>query len=210
MFIQARCADGLAGTSETLAAAAGAVENARPLGSGATPPSPGAYAIATGDGALAFGHGHIGLTTAGEVNRLQNSIIAGLIALVLSVALALLMGTRPASRSRLDQPTRHFHNRRNESVNRNRRCLKVVDRFRNCDGKISTSHTVGETTVHNFDGKLGTSQTVGNTTVHNLGNKLGTSHTVGTTTMHNFDGKFGWSQRFGNIVVHSGALFTDR
>ena len=34
--------------------------------------------------------------------------------------------TRPASRSRLDQPTRHFHNRRNESVNRNRRCLKVV------------------------------------------------------------------------------------
>ena len=38
--------------------------------------------------------------------------------------------TRPASRSRLDQPTRHFHNRRNESVNRNRRCLNVVDRFR--------------------------------------------------------------------------------
>ena len=38
--------------------------------------------------------------------------------------------TRPASRSRLDQPTRHFHNRRNESVNRNRRCLKVVDKFR--------------------------------------------------------------------------------
>ena len=38
--------------------------------------------------------------------------------------------TRPASRSRLDQPTRHFHNGRNESVNRNRRCLKVVDRFR--------------------------------------------------------------------------------
>ena len=36
----------------------------------------------------------------------------------------------PASRSRLDQPTPHFHNRRNESVNRNRRCLKVVDRFR--------------------------------------------------------------------------------
>ena len=65
----------------------------------------------------------------------------------------------------------------------------------NCDGKISTSHTVGETTVHNFDGKLGTSQTVGNTTVYNLGNKLGTSPPVGTTTMHNFDGKFGWSQR---------------
>ena len=36
--------------------------------------------------------------------------------------------------TRLDQPTRHFHNRRNESVNRNRRCLKVVDRFRlRCD-----------------------------------------------------------------------------
>ena len=33
---------------------------------------------------------------AGEVNRLQNSIIAGLIALVLSVALALLMGWRLA------------------------------------------------------------------------------------------------------------------
>ena len=28
-----------------------------------------------------------------------------------------------------DQPSCHFHNRRNESVNRNRRCLKVVDRF---------------------------------------------------------------------------------
>ena len=37
------------------------------------------------------------------------------------------------SRSRLDQPTRHFHNRRNESVNRNRRCLKVVDRFRGAE-----------------------------------------------------------------------------
>ena len=36
----------------------------------------------------------------------------------------------PRFPSRLDQPTRHFHNRRNESVNRNRRCLKVVDRFR--------------------------------------------------------------------------------
>ena len=38
--------------------------------------------------------------------------------------------TRPASRSGLDQPTRYFHNRRSESVNRNRRCLKIVDRFR--------------------------------------------------------------------------------
>ena len=48
--------------------------------------------------------------------------------------------TRPASRSRLDQPTRHFHNRRNESVNRNRRCLKVVDRFRTSSlGPITTA-----------------------------------------------------------------------
>ena len=44
--------------------------------------------------------------------------------------------TRPASRSRLDQPTRHFHNRRNESVNRNRRCLKVVDRFRTAASRL--------------------------------------------------------------------------
>ena len=36
----------------------------------------------------------------------------------------------PLPEAVLDQPTRHFHNRRNESVNRNRRCLKVVDRFR--------------------------------------------------------------------------------
>ena len=36
----------------------------------------------------------------------------------------------PRFPKRLDQTTRHFHNRRNESVNRNRRCLKVVDRFR--------------------------------------------------------------------------------
>ena len=34
--------------------------------------------------------------------------------------------TRPASRSRLDQPTRHFHNRRNESVNKNRRVSKSL------------------------------------------------------------------------------------
>ena len=45
--------------------------------------------------------------------------------------------TRPASRSRLDQPTRHFHNRRNESVNRNRRCLKVVDRFRSAGDQMA-------------------------------------------------------------------------
>ena len=38
-------------------------------------------------------------------------------------------------KSRLDQPTRHFHNRRNESVNRNRRCLKVVDRSVACRGQ---------------------------------------------------------------------------
>ena len=51
----------------------------------------------------------------------------------------------PASRSRLDQPTRHFHNRRNESVNRNRRCLKVVDRFRNGYGRGGrTDQIVGQ------------------------------------------------------------------
>ena len=33
-------------------------------------------------------------------------------------------------RDRLNRGTRHFHNWRNESVNRNRRCLNVVDRFR--------------------------------------------------------------------------------
>ena len=36
----------------------------------------------------------------------------------------------PLPEAGLDQPTRHSHNRRNESVNRSRRCLKVVDRFR--------------------------------------------------------------------------------
>ncbi len=38
--------------------------------------------------------------------------------------------TRPPSRSGLDQSTRDVHNRRHCSVNRYRRCLKVVDRFR--------------------------------------------------------------------------------
>ena len=38
--------------------------------------------------------------------------------------------TRSPSPSRLDQPTCDTHNRRNCSVNRNRHCLKVVDRFR--------------------------------------------------------------------------------
>ena len=37
---------------------------------------------------------------------------------------------RIPSPSRLDQPTCDTHNRRNCSVNRNRHCLKVVDRFR--------------------------------------------------------------------------------
>ena len=38
--------------------------------------------------------------------------------------------TGSPSPSRLDQPTCDTHNRRNCSVNRNRHCLKVVDRFR--------------------------------------------------------------------------------
>ena len=38
--------------------------------------------------------------------------------------------TRSPSRSGLDQSTRDIHNRRDCSVNRNRQCLKVVDRFR--------------------------------------------------------------------------------
>ena len=38
--------------------------------------------------------------------------------------------TRPPARSGLDQSTREIHNRRNCSVNRNRECLEVVDRFR--------------------------------------------------------------------------------
>ena len=38
--------------------------------------------------------------------------------------------TASPSPSRLDQPTCDTHNRRNCSVNRNRHCLKVVDRFR--------------------------------------------------------------------------------
>ena len=38
--------------------------------------------------------------------------------------------TRSPSPSRLDQPARDIHNRRHCSVNRNRQCLKVVDRFR--------------------------------------------------------------------------------
>ncbi len=35
--------------------------------------------------------------------------------------------TQPASRGGLDQPTRYIDNRRDCSVNRDRRCLKVVD-----------------------------------------------------------------------------------
>ena len=38
--------------------------------------------------------------------------------------------TGSPSPSRLDQPTCDTHNRRNCSANRNRHCLKVVDRFR--------------------------------------------------------------------------------
>ena len=38
--------------------------------------------------------------------------------------------TRPPSPSGLDQSIRDIHSRRHCSVNRNRRCLKVVDRFR--------------------------------------------------------------------------------
>ena len=44
--------------------------------------------------------------------------------------------TASPSPSRLDQPTCDTHNRRNCSVNRNRHCLKVVDRFRK--GEILT------------------------------------------------------------------------
>ena len=55
----------------------------------------------------------------------------------------------PASRSRLDQPTRHFHNRRNESVNRNRRCLKVVDRFRSA---IATHSIVARLDIRPAEG----------------------------------------------------------
>ena len=42
--------------------------------------------------------------------------------------------TGSPSPSRLDQPTCDTHNRRNCSVNRNRHCLKVVDRFRGNGG----------------------------------------------------------------------------
>ena len=42
--------------------------------------------------------------------------------------------TGSPSPSRLDQPTCDTHNRRNCSVNRNRHCLKVVDRFRKWTG----------------------------------------------------------------------------
>ena len=43
--------------------------------------------------------------------------------------------TRSPSRSSLDQPTRDIQNRRDCSVNRNRQCLKVVDRFRVAAGR---------------------------------------------------------------------------
>ena len=44
--------------------------------------------------------------------------------------------TASPSPSRLDQPTCDTHNRRNCSVNRNRHCLKVVDRFRSGFGHV--------------------------------------------------------------------------
>ena len=44
--------------------------------------------------------------------------------------------TGSPSPSRLDQPTCDTHNRRNCSVNRNRHCLKVVDRFRRPSGSL--------------------------------------------------------------------------
>ena len=46
--------------------------------------------------------------------------------------------TRPPSRSGLDQPTRDIQNGRDCSVNRNRQCLKVVDRFRNGNPEVRT------------------------------------------------------------------------
>ena len=48
--------------------------------------------------------------------------------------------TRPPSRSGLDQSTRDIHNRRDCSVNRNRQCLKVVDRFRSSECKRRCEH----------------------------------------------------------------------
>ena len=48
--------------------------------------------------------------------------------------------TRPPSPSGLDQPTRDTHNRRNCSVNRNRQCLKVVDRFRRLRRQAARHH----------------------------------------------------------------------
>ena len=46
--------------------------------------------------------------------------------------------TRSPSRSGLDQSTGYIHNRRDCSVNRNRQCLKVVDRFRRAVGDGSS------------------------------------------------------------------------
>ena len=53
--------------------------------------------------------------------------------------------TGSPSPSRLDQPTCDTHNRRNCSVNRNRHCLKVVDRSGDCVD-------IGEKSVGNFLG----------------------------------------------------------
>ena len=64
-----------------------------------------------------------------------------------------------------DQPTRHFHNRRNESVNRNRRCLKVVDRFRISSKRLNINKDEPEPPlekrlccpIHSDDGHSGSS-----------------------------------------------------
>ena len=52
--------------------------------------------------------------------------------------------TGSPSPSRLDQPTCDTHNRRNCSVNRNRHCLKVVDRFRGGMTEIRRNGGTGE------------------------------------------------------------------
>ena len=56
--------------------------------------------------------------------------------------------TGSPSPSRLDQPTCDTHNRRNCSVNRNRHCLKVVDRFR---ARSSPSHRLADSTIVTSD-----------------------------------------------------------
>ena len=57
----------------------------------------------------------------------------------------------PPSPSRLDQPTCDTHNRRNCSVNRNRHCLKVVDRFRLVQTFPAAFHQVSAQHVDDSD-----------------------------------------------------------